>query len=114
MTSLRNWKQKYCQKGQLVPDIGDVVLIYEEKEPRKNWCLGNIVDLVPSKDNNVRGAKILVGKTKTIIERPINKLYPVELSCTNINEGQTEEIFDNTVEILNDKRFIRLRKPSRN
>ena len=40
--------------------------------------LGRIIELVSSKDNLVRAAKIYIGKTKRVMERPINKLHPVE------------------------------------
>ena len=33
---------------------------------------------IKGKGNNVRGAVIFLGKTKRNIERPINKLYPIE------------------------------------
>ena len=36
------------------------------------------MELVSSKDNFVRTAKIYIGKTKRVIERPVNKLCPVE------------------------------------
>ena len=73
MTSLRNQKQRY--RGSKVAD--DIILIHEDESPRQNWKLGRIVELIISKDNVVRAAKVIVGSRK-ILERPINKLYPVE------------------------------------
>ena len=35
-------------KNQLFPAKNHLVLIYEEKQPRQTWMLGNIVDLIPS------------------------------------------------------------------
>ena len=49
-----------------------------QKQLRQEGLLGRIIELVSSKDNFVRTAKIYIGKTKRVIERPINKLYPVE------------------------------------
>ena len=50
----------------------------KDKQPRQKWLLGRITELIISKDNFVRVAKIYIGKTRRVIERPINKLYPVE------------------------------------
>ena len=55
----------------------DIILIHEDKSPRQNWKLGRFVELIISKDNVVRAAKVIVG-SRTFLERPINKLYPVE------------------------------------
>ena len=52
--------------------------------PRQQWRIGRLLELIKSRDGNVRAAKILVGKTKRVIERPINKLYPLE--CANRDE----------------------------
>ena len=80
----------------MVPEVGDVVLIYEEKSPRHRWPLGRIIEKITSGDGQVRGAKVFVGKTKVVIERAINQLYPIE----RINEFETNDnqIYDNTVE----------------
>ena len=54
------------------------------------WRLGRIVELIKSGDNEVRQAKVIVGKTKNIIDRPINRLYPLEMSneVLNIDDGE--------------------------
>ena len=66
VTSLRNWKKKYKKTNNLIPQIDDIVLVFEDKVPRQNWCLGRIKELIPSRDNQIRGAKILIGKSKVI------------------------------------------------
>ena len=45
------------------------MLIYEEKQPPKHWRLGRVLEVIESKDNNVRGAKVLIGKSKQVITR---------------------------------------------
>ena len=52
--------------------------MYNDKVPRHKWLLGRIYDIITGKDGAVRGAKLFVAKTKKIVERPINKLCPVE------------------------------------
>jgi hypothetical protein len=70
---------------QYVPVVNDVVLIGDERK-RVNWPLGRIVELLPGKDKQVRVAKV---KTKHgIIERPIAKLYPLEVQQ---NVAETHE-----------------------
>ena len=56
-----------------------------------------VVDVIPRRDCNIRAAKIKVGKTGAIINRPINKLYPLECSMTygtedNVNKVNQEDI----------------------
>ena len=105
VVSLRNWKQKYKRRNDLIPNVGDVVIVFEEKVPRQNWCLGRIIEILPSRDGQIRGAKVLIGKTKTTIERPINKLYPIEF----VNESEvfrkqlSDGKLDNIVEIIHDQ-----------
>ena len=37
----------------------DIVIIYDEIVSRHLWRLGRIVDIIPSRDCNIRAAKIL-------------------------------------------------------
>ena len=63
-------------KGASEIRVGDVVLIEEDVVPRHRWRLGVVVELLKGSDGYVRGAKVKVGKTKNIIRRPVNRLYP--------------------------------------
>ena len=51
------------------------MILYEEKQPRQKWLLGKIVDLIPSQDGQIRGARILLGKSGNTVDRPVNRLY---------------------------------------
>ena len=68
-------------------------MIQEEKQPRQCWRMGRIVEIIAGRDNNIRGAKVLVGKTGNVIERPVNKLCPVEFA----NEFQSKPTDDGIV-----------------
>ena len=94
------------------------VLISEEKIPRSVWRIGRVDSLIESKDGHVRAANVRVlsktGKKPNIIQRLVQKLYPVEANvdlqvkkkvgkkdkmmknqevCPNLkNELKTEEI----------------------
>ena len=78
VTSLRECQKSFKAKNQLFPAKNDLVLLYEEKQPRQKWLLGKIVDLIPSQDGQIRGARVLLGKSRNTVDRPVNRLYPLE------------------------------------
>ena len=82
--SLREFHKLYRKTNSIIPNVGDIVNIYEGKQPRQTWLLGRIISLIKGKDYQVRGAVIFLGKTRKTIERPINKLYPVEFKMSLI------------------------------
>ena len=57
--------------------------MFEEKQTRNKWMLGQVVELINGHDGKTKGVKIMMGKTKTVISRPMNKLYPLELVADN-------------------------------
>jgi hypothetical protein len=73
------------------PKEGQVVIVAETLQPRSSWKLARIEKLKVSEDGQIRSAKVRVIKGKlsgspilrkvktTLIERPINKLYPLEV-----------------------------------
>ncbi|XP_068750785.1 uncharacterized protein [Montipora capricornis] len=56
----------------------DVVIIKSEEKNREQWKLGIIEELITGQDGVVRGNKLREGKS--ILERPVQLLYPVELT----------------------------------
>ena len=76
--SLLECQKLYKRQNKIILSIGDIVNIFDDKVPRHKWLLGRIYDIITGKDGAIRGAKYFVGKTKKTVERPINKLYPVE------------------------------------
>ena len=107
LTSLREFSNAKSNKKRNinVPNIDDVVIVYEDKMPRQKQRLGKIVELIRGKDKNVRGAKVLVGKTGFIIERPTSKLYPIETSIYNKNTAKDDVNTD--VNIDDNRRSMR-------
>ena len=57
-------------------------MIGEDVVPRHGWRLGIVVELIKSTDELVRGAKVKVNKTRNVIQRPVNCLYPIEVRAT--------------------------------
>ena len=89
LTSLRE-RHKIIHDGNLVPKLGDVVLVHENV-PRSNWKLAVVEKLIPGSDSHVRTVQVRTSNGS--IFRPISKLYPLELNC----ETQSEMLGPNIV-----------------
>ena len=59
--------------------VGDVVIIQSEERNHGKWSLGVIEELYPGRDGIIRATKLRAGKS--YLERAVNHLYPLELSC---------------------------------
>lgn len=57
---------------------GDLVLIGEERTPRQIWMAGIIKELFPGRDGLVRSCAVRTSDG-TILRRPVQLLYPLEL-----------------------------------
>ena len=70
---------------------GDVELIQDEKMPRARWKMGVVEKLNKSNDNKVRGPIVRYMKNghAQTIDRPINKLFPVEYKNTKMKYSQS-------------------------
>ncbi|XP_057299338.1 uncharacterized protein LOC130629963 [Hydractinia symbiolongicarpus] len=100
------WSQEYlCSLRQSVNHVskggvekiseGDVVIVYDDKLTRHMWKLGRVVKLVPESDDKVRATQVKLGQTGTIVNRPVNRLYPLETKCGRpVIEKQTNEEVD--------------------
>ena len=78
-TSLREYHKKFKQTDEIKPSINDMVIVFKEKQPRNKWIFGRVVELINGHDGKTREVKIIMGKTKTVISIPVNKIYPLEL-----------------------------------
>ena len=91
----------------------DIVIVQDSNIPRPLWRLGIVENVIISKDNQVRGAKVRLSNSQ-ILERPVNMLYPIEatkLTETSVYNPIYEENVD--FEVLNytsvkDKEKIKL------
>ena len=101
LVDLRETHNLSCNhRGEPCIKEGDIVTIHQDKMPRGFWRLGKAETLIQSKDKNIRGATVKVvspnGKL-TIINRPLSKLYPVEVRdrcpkvVTDINSEKVVE-----------------------
>jgi hypothetical protein len=75
----------YVREQNDLIKVGDVVLVHSDTEKRSNWPLVIITELKTGNDGLVRSASI---KTKHgLSNRPITKLYPLEV-CTTLDSEQ--------------------------
>ena len=74
---LRENQRRESARHSAVPNVNDIVIVYDEKMPRQSWRLGKIMAVITSNDGKIRGAEVKMGKTNTLIRRPVNKLYPL-------------------------------------
>lgn len=61
------------------PKVSDVMLIKSDQKDRGKWKMGVIEKLFPGQDGVVRAVELKVGTSR--LQRPIQHLYPFELSC---------------------------------
>ena len=66
--------------------LGDVVLIQSDKRNRGKWNLGIVAKLIKGRDGVVRAARLRAGKS--FLERALQQLCPMELSCDRYQEPQ--------------------------
>lgn len=72
--------------------VGDVVLIQNEQRNRGKWNIGVVVKLIKGRDGEVRAARLRAGKS--YIERAVQQLCPMELSCDIDGKKQKLEDLD--------------------
>ena len=80
---------KYKQSQRFLAR-GDVVIIKGDEKNRGLWKLGIVEELITGRDGVTRGARLRAGKS--YLERPIQHLYPLELSCDRAAEAPTAQL----------------------
>lgn len=65
------------------PRKGSAVIVQDENKNRNVWKLEIVSDLIKGKDGVIRGA--IVKTAKGDLERAIQQLYPLKLSCDEQN-----------------------------
>ena len=66
-------------------EIGDIVLLMDEGEIRRNWKLGRVTNIYPDETGLVRSVELIIGdasldskgkrlRVPTVVKRPIHKL----------------------------------------
>ncbi len=79
LSGLRERHNQNSNKSSFTVEKGDVVIIQSDERNRGKWPLGIVEELYKGRDGVVRAVKLRAGKT--YLERAVNHLYPLELSC---------------------------------
>ena len=69
-----------------IPELNHIIIINDDKLPRHQWRLGRIIELIKGRDGEIRAVKLLVGKSRSVIDRPINLVYPIEYGIDSTDE----------------------------
>ena len=86
LTSLREYNLPKRSLPERSPHVGDVVLVHDNC-PRNQWKLAVIKELFPGQDGLTRSVMVKTSNGNCL-KRPIEKLYPLELS---VDESTHEE-----------------------
>ena len=78
LTSLRESQRLKKSKDEKQLCVNDVVIVYDKHQPRHLWKLAIVTELIHGRDNVIRGAKLKLG-SGSIVQRPLNKLYLLEI-----------------------------------
>ena len=76
--------------------LGDVDVIQSDERNWIKWKLGIVESLIPGRDGRVRAARLR--SRKNTLERAVQQLYPLELSCDIISPKRNQRELTPTVE----------------
>ena len=76
---LRERHNMLNKSKKLLLKEGDVVLIKGDDKNKGKWKLGRVDKMFPGRDGIIRAVRLRAGKS--FLERPLERLYPLELSC---------------------------------
>uniref|UniRef100_A0A915MKG5 DUF5641 domain-containing protein n=1 Tax=Meloidogyne javanica TaxID=6303 RepID=A0A915MKG5_MELJA len=89
--SLQRRQQRHKMKGNdIIPRIGEVVLLTDENTPRASWRLGRISELPLGDPTSIRSAKVLMPSGK-ILKRALAHLVPLEIGGGEESIPQSKE-----------------------
>ena len=58
-------------------NVNYIVIIFYDMVPRHFWRIAIIMQALPSRDSEIRGAIARIAKTNTILKRSVNKRFAV-------------------------------------
>ena len=77
---LREQHRRKVNKAGQCPQVGEAVIIQDGEEKNRNkWKLAIVAELITGRDGSVRAARLKTSKGR--LERAIQHLFPLELSC---------------------------------
>ena len=95
LVSLRETHKMKTQSKSVVVKPGDAVMIHDDGLKRSRWAMGIVEETISGNDGVIRGARLRRlssdGKHQ-VIERPIQKLYPLEINHEKYSKEPTDTI----------------------
>ena len=88
LKSLRERHNLKHKTKEMTVQPGDVVLIQGSERNRGKWNIGIVIKLINGRDGVVRAIRLRA--RKSYLERAIQRLYPMELSCDQLREDHEE------------------------
>ena len=83
LVSLRETHKMKAQSKSVVIKPGDAVMIHDDGLKRSRWAMGIVEETITGNDGVIQSARLRQlssdGKQQ-VIERPIQKLYPLEIN----------------------------------
>ena len=67
--------------------VGDVVIIHDEVLPRSSWKFERVEKVLSGRDGRIQAAVVQLSTGQGTLHRPIQLLYPLEVS--DDNDGAT-------------------------
>jgi hypothetical protein len=92
-------KQKRFRK-RAFPEVGEIVIIEHELLPRNQWKLGKVTELILSADGEIRTVKLKT-ESRQSLQKPINKIVPLEIRTVAKHAASTGIPQNNNVEESN-------------
>lgn len=80
---LRSYSWKRCSTPL---QIGQIVLVGNDKSKRLSWPLAKVLELYPGRDKNVRVARLKTAQGEIL--RPLQRLYPMEMNSDSLDSVQ--------------------------
>ena len=72
---------------QSVPfKVGDVVLIFEDKQPKHTWKMGRINEIFLGRDGKIRSCAVKL-PSGSVFRRPVQLLYPLEVDERQVHRA---------------------------
>ena len=115
LINLRESHKMNTSKKSLKINVGDVVSIFEVVLKRRHWKVGKVLRIIRGKDDVIRGAVVQIFNEKNgkeTINRPLQKLYPLEITPERDNDEPPSDTID--VEIEDSKSLSDLRGQDQN
>jgi hypothetical protein len=100
----RSATQQFTKKAtQVIPQIGDVVIIETANINREKWKMGIVSEVIHSTDGAIRAAAVRQANGQIVV-RPVQQLFPLELNNTGAQAEAPEdfEIDSISVEEISD------------